>query len=160
MQEGTKKCSRCREQRYCSRECQQRDWKSHKRMCGKPVSPFVEWHVDLSRERVYERFVVSFQLRVEDEYVLAGNLVGEYGEQAGDEPCAPQFQRYLERAKAKKVFPPDWTSDDDRKLMEVAGQHIHFAVEKHDVMEKYGNLEPMVVRLLAEHILGPVGTWV
>ncbi|RHY31725.1 hypothetical protein DYB32_003217, partial [Aphanomyces invadans] len=74
-------------------------------------------------------------------------------------PCAPQFQRYLERAKAKKVFPPDWTSDDDRKLMEVAGQHIHFAVEKHDVMEKYGNLEPMVVRLLAEHILGQVGTW-
>ena len=31
------KCSKCRRVRYCSRECQTLHWKSHKKMCRKPV---------------------------------------------------------------------------------------------------------------------------
>ena len=32
---GTKVCVRCGEARYCSRECQKADWKTHKRNCKK-----------------------------------------------------------------------------------------------------------------------------
>eukprot|EP00949_MAST-11_sp_MAST-11-sp1_P001446 g1446.t1 len=31
--EGTKKCAKCRGVVYCSRDCQKRDWKKHKKVC-------------------------------------------------------------------------------------------------------------------------------
>ena len=33
FKESTKKCSRCRRVSYCSRECQSRDWRQHKKDC-------------------------------------------------------------------------------------------------------------------------------
>lgn len=30
-----KKCAKCSETQYCSRDCQKTDWKSHKKICGK-----------------------------------------------------------------------------------------------------------------------------
>jgi len=30
---AAKKCANCETVRYCSRECQRRDWKEHKRIC-------------------------------------------------------------------------------------------------------------------------------
>ena len=33
LKEGAKKCSRCKVQLYCSKECQQKDWKNHKTVC-------------------------------------------------------------------------------------------------------------------------------
>lgn len=35
FQEATKKCGRCKNVYYCSRECQRKDWKSHKKNCKK-----------------------------------------------------------------------------------------------------------------------------
>ena len=35
---GQKKCSRCEEVYYCSRECQIKDWQNHKPACRRPVS--------------------------------------------------------------------------------------------------------------------------
>ncbi|KAF2136549.1 uncharacterized protein K452DRAFT_128238 [Aplosporella prunicola CBS 121167] len=32
--EGTRKCTGCGRVRYCGRECQKKDWKVHKRLCG------------------------------------------------------------------------------------------------------------------------------
>lgn len=31
------KCSRCKAKRYCSVECQRKDWKEHKKTCGKSI---------------------------------------------------------------------------------------------------------------------------
>lgn len=31
------KCSRCKEKRYCSAECQRKDWKEHKKLCKKTI---------------------------------------------------------------------------------------------------------------------------
>ena len=33
QKESMKKCSRCKLNRYCSRECQKNDWKEHKTIC-------------------------------------------------------------------------------------------------------------------------------
>ena len=33
--EGAKRCSKCKLQYYCSKECQQSDWKNHKAICRK-----------------------------------------------------------------------------------------------------------------------------
>ena len=35
---GTKRCSKCKIQYYCSRECQMKDWKTHKRICTQTTS--------------------------------------------------------------------------------------------------------------------------
>jgi len=35
IQKNMKKCSRCRNTYYCSRECQTKDWKEHKKVCKK-----------------------------------------------------------------------------------------------------------------------------
>ncbi|KAG9408581.1 hypothetical protein AC1031_020437 [Aphanomyces cochlioides] len=172
-QAGTKTCNRCHKARYCSRECQASHWKEHKKFCGKSrhassipgglLSSLLglgKWYEGLSRSRMYERFVTSFQMRVEDEYVFGGNLVGTYDEQSGGNACGPQFVKYYELAQSKGMFPQDWSQQDEASLMAYAGKNIHFAVEKSDVMEKFGNTEPMLVRMIAEEILGPIGKWV
>ncbi|KAK6538194.1 hypothetical protein TWF694_011076 [Orbilia ellipsospora] len=33
-----KRCGRCKEEYYCSKECQKIDWKNHKPVCGKPYT--------------------------------------------------------------------------------------------------------------------------
>ena len=35
--EGTKRCGGCKTVSYCGAECQKKDWKRHKRACGKSV---------------------------------------------------------------------------------------------------------------------------
>ena len=48
---GYKKCSCCRLQRYCSKSCQQADWKRHKcyckRLCALPPDAREDAHVDI-----------------------------------------------------------------------------------------------------------------
>ena len=35
-EDGNLRCSRCKKVNYCSNECQQSDWKKHKKQCKKP----------------------------------------------------------------------------------------------------------------------------
>ena len=37
LQEGSKTCSQCHSEHYCSKECQKTDWKNHKRICKQVV---------------------------------------------------------------------------------------------------------------------------
>jgi len=41
-QDQLKLCSRCRAAKYCSKECQTRDWKAHKAICKKYGQPPVD----------------------------------------------------------------------------------------------------------------------
>lgn len=181
---GTNKCARCKRAFYCSKECQRLDWKArHKKSCGKTETSSIinplemlrnleagksgGWYSGLltdHRKRVYERLYMSFQLRVEDEYTFGGNMVGTYGVQADDgdpETTSQQFRKFYGLFKSKSFLPPDWTDSDNKKLMKAAEKNIHYALEKSDVVEKFGyaSQEHVVLRSMAEQVLGPIGSW-
>ena len=40
-------CSRCNYRRYCSRECQVKDWSKHKEYCSKPEIDTMKGSVDM-----------------------------------------------------------------------------------------------------------------
>lgn len=226
---GAKRCARCNLARYCSKECQTKDWtERHRASCvqvgaktttktkakakpsgsgdevwttmlglnmGAPegistarvsAQAFMEnmaagksggWYAGVPRERVYERLMLSFALRVEDEYSFCGELRGAYraaadGEQlvAGDmnSSVMGEFRRYLALAKEKGILPNDWTPEDERKTLERAAAQdgIRCSYEKSDIVKQYGYAsgEHMVLRSIAEHALGrsvmTPGEWV
>lgn len=178
---GKSKCSVCGIARYCSKECQKADWKPrHKASCGKdrgmalvdPVGMLGAigaggdggWYAQKSRKRVYERLWMSFQFRTEDEYSFGGNLVGLYETAASElsnKNTSKQFQEYVQVFRRKNMLPPDWSVKDDKELLEKAEGHIHFSLEKSDIIERFGysSGEHTVLRSMAESALGPIGNW-
>jgi hypothetical protein len=125
------------------------------------------WYAGVPRERVYERLMLSFALRVEDEYSFCGELRGAYraaaeGEElvAGDmhSSVMDEFRRYLARAKTNGVLPNDWTAEDEKKTLERAAAQdgIRCSYEKSDIVNTYGYAsgEHMVLRSIAEHTVG------
>ena len=127
------------------------------------------WYEGLPRERVYQRLIVSFCLRVEDEYSLEGELYGAYDARAGGEELAygdletsaiSQFRAYVDQARMKGMLPPDFSFEDKIKLEHMAAARggVYDAWEKSDVQAEFGNFEPMILRMMAEKILGcPIG---
>eukprot|EP00955_Chlamydomonas_euryale_P076656 362745-Chlamydomonas_euryale.AAC.8 len=104
-------------------------------------------------------------MRVEDEYVFNGDMVGAYNVACGGGSKATtraEFCRYVGLAKSKGLMPPDWRSSDDRELLKGAEDNIHFAIEKSDIVEKFGysSMEHVVLRSMAKQIIGPFGAWV
>lgn len=125
------------------------------------------WYAGVPRERAYERLMLSFALRVEDEYSFCGELRGAYraaadGEElvAGDmhSSVMNEFRRYLARAETNGVLPNDWTAEDEKKTLERAAAQdgIRCSYEKSDIVNTYGYAsgEHMVLRSIAEHVLG------
>ena len=93
-------------------------------------------------------------MRIEDNYTFAGDACGLY---AGQNPL-PDFRRFLNLAEKRKGVLPLWWSPAKRKECErqaVVGKfsNLNGAVEKHDIVENYGDpLMPMKLRSLAEKI--------
>ena len=111
------------------------------------------WFTGQSEEMVYHRFIDSYRLRVEDDYTQRAEYRGIYDEQ---DPL-PDFKEYLKNAVEKHVMPPWWNKQHEKKIIEMAQKddwhNINFAVEKHDIVEKYGNpFEPMLLRMIAERV--------
>jgi hypothetical protein len=55
-------------------------------------------------------------------------------------------------------MPPDWSEQDEREVLKqaMASGELKYAVEKHDMQEKYGGFGPMVLRMIAELAEGPI----
>ena len=194
LKSGVMHCGACKQARYCSKDCQKADWKCHKLRCGvdRGVATFSgpdamqrmlgtmsgghtgAWHAGLSRTRVIERLIMSWQLHVDDMYCFRGDLIGSYGRQFDsyeddDEDDAQEkdetldeFRDYIKQAKDKGVLPPWWDDAAEKKLMEKAKVDVQFALEKSDVVEKFGysSNEHMLLRSMSAAILGSenVGT--
>ncbi|KAI9096641.1 hypothetical protein DFS34DRAFT_149443 [Phlyctochytrium arcticum] len=122
------------------------------------------WTVGLmpDKSRVYKRFIDSYRLRVEDEYVFARINRGLYTPEGTKDPTIPfnDFKKYIKKAEDKKMFPSWWSSEDTKAMLKMAMSDewadINYAVEKSDVTKHYGylSLEHMNLRGLAETIEG------
>lgn len=104
---------------------------------------------------MYQRFIDSYRLRLDDDYVWGGgNLHGLY---AREEPL-PDFKKYLNKAKQAKVLPSWWQPANDKELIEMAlsddWANINYAVEKSDITEHYGYGEHVILRYIASLICG------
>ena len=156
-------CAICLRTPYCSRECRQADWKSHKKDCIRPTpldatSIYGQLTVSVlhsvPKTDVCRRLIDSFRLRVEDTYTFEGKLTGIYG---GEDPL-PQFVEFLTKCEehAKEMMPPWWGPEAKRDCTAMAsdkngGNYVGHAVEKADIQEKYGDdMMPFKLRVLSE----------
>ncbi len=123
------------------------------------------WHAELTFKRLYERFTMSFQLRVEDELTLSGQPHGRYRAQANGDLegrlTMDEFRAYYQKAKATRLFPRRWRVENGAKLVRRAEDAIHSALRESDVIERFGysSNEHKVLRSIAEQVLGPIGNW-
>ncbi|KAL7918758.1 hypothetical protein ACQKWADRAFT_231453 [Trichoderma austrokoningii] len=194
-----KRCAKCSTTRYCSRECQKADWKSHKKICSKnkesanatsgastsestrlspakgldqPISkPFTRldngtWLHDRPEIDVYRLLIDAYRLRVEDTYVMEGELM-EGSIYAGYTDGLRGFRKFLKTAATVSGLLPPWWNNEKKAACERLGMDesqwsdLRCAVEKHDVIEQYGDsMFPMQLRMLAEAVYkrGPGGS--
>ncbi|CAD6577525.1 MAG: hypothetical protein ASARMPREDX12_008386 [Alectoria sarmentosa] len=179
-----KRCAKCQNQWYCSRDCQKADWKSHKAFCAssqqtnaqnkpqattnfdampkvagdffKGICPDNYLH-RFSEKDAFCQLIDCYRMRVEDDYTFAGDTRGLYNE---DDPL-PDFQEFLDMAEMKNGILPSWWSDGKRRECEERAvdarqwSDLNCAVEKRDIIKHYGDGSmPMKLRLLAEKIYG------
>jgi len=115
----------------------------------------------LSQDKLYERLIDCYRMRVEDEFVWGGNAMGLHAE----EDPVEGFMDFLKLAEEKKGVLPDWWSMDKKQECVNLGSKrngwssLHHTIEKSEVMEHYNdNFMPMNLRILAERIYGkPIG---
>jgi hypothetical protein len=124
------------------------------------------WHEGLSRQRMIQRFVMSWQLRVDDTYLFSKELIGPYeilsitltNTSTVKAKTRALFKEYYETAINKGMFPKDWSTEDVKMLWKVAEKDMHIAITKAVVVDRFGyaSLEHMVLRSMANQVLGPI----
>ena len=113
----------------------------------------------LERHETFRRFIDSYRMRVEDEYVFRGDARGLYG----DMDPMMDFLAYMGKAKMKGGTLPDWWDNDaEVDCVKMAKRKnrpacIYFAVERSDIKEEYSDpMMPMQLRMVAKEIEGKV----
>ncbi len=167
-----KRCGKCHETQYCSRECQKDDWSYHKIVCGKKLEdllkdseesdfddsydPFKDYHPTKPEMEVYTLLIDCFRMRQDDEYAASGDaeMDGIYG---GAPDSYGPFIRFLEQALERKgLLPSWWNKEKSPGLQQLGGwSDLTCAIEESDIIEHYGNpLMPMQLRKLGSVIRG------
>jgi splicing suppressor protein 51 len=176
-------CSKCSTTLYCSQECQKADWNTHKQTCGKtnqstnatarlsppkgldqPISmPFTRlengtWLHDRPEIDVYRLLVDAYRLRVEDTYVMEGDLM-EGSIYAGNTDGLRGFRDFLRKAATVSGLLPPWWNNEKKAACEQLGMDtsqwsdLRCAVQKHNIIEQYGDPQfPIQLRMLAEAV--------
>lgn len=168
-------CAKCRSTQYCNKECQRKDWKMHKLICGEPkdapetptgnsTNPLFDLlggsalH-QLPEKEVYTYLIDSYRMRVEDDYVFTGEI--SYNSLYGGGQPINDFRRFLNMAEKRRGLLPSWWSVAKRRECEKVAVDesgwscLAFAVEKSDIQEHYGNpMMPMQLRVFAEKVYG------
>lgn len=124
LPEPLKRCAKCQTARYCSRDCQNLDWKTHKRTCGQPegdanasqhnpgfhalnkllgVSDDKYLH-NLPEKDVFAQLIDCFRLRCEGEYTFTGDGMGIYGGEIED--AMESFEGFLDMAEERATVLP------------------------------------------------------
>ncbi|KAG0028364.1 hypothetical protein BGZ82_008457 [Podila clonocystis] len=127
------------------------------------LQPFHKLHVkrwlyDRDTDDVYKLLIDTYRLRVEDDYVLEGEVSVDslYG---GGNPLE-DFKDFLKKCHAKKdLLPPWWTKDCDKECLALGTKagwsSLRNAVEKGDIIEHYkDSLMPMQLRMMGEQVYG------
>ncbi|KAH6892426.1 hypothetical protein B0T10DRAFT_294595 [Thelonectria olida] len=143
-----KRCAKCSDTPYCSRECQKKDWKAHKKICGKSAGaqsdtphdrslsppkgldggisqPFTRldnntWLHGRSESDVFRLLLEAYRLRTEDDYNMEGNADAD-GLYGGNPDGLPGFRRFLNAAERRPGLLPDWWNAEKRKACEGLG---------------------------------------
>ena len=132
----------------------------------KPIpNPFARlnqgtWLHDRPETDVYRLLIDAYRFRVEDNYNLEGD-VDEDSLYNGAPDGLRGFQRFLDIAQSRPGLLPPWWDASKRQECERLGmdasqwQDLRCAVEKHDIIEHYGDsMFPMQLRMLAEAVYG------
>ncbi|KAI9729310.1 MAG: hypothetical protein M1834_006981 [Cirrosporium novae-zelandiae] len=142
-----KACAKCHKSLYCSRNCQKKDWKSHKRGCGLQTTtagtnngnvPTKEkarnnkldniaslfgitagdaYLHTLHEKEVYRQLIDAYRLRADDDYSWGK---GEHGIYAEEGPLE-DFQMFLNLAERREGILPEWWSKEKRMECERLG---------------------------------------
>lgn len=174
-----KRCAKCQNMQYCSRECQLADWKSHKKNCTalkaasggqtnfnampKAMGDFFKTLVSdtylhsFSEAYAYQQLIDCYRMRLEDDSNFANDERGIY---AGEDPKV-DFRRFLDLAESRRGLLPKWWTLEKRSACEDKAQDttqwadIGRRVSKGGIIEHYGEGDmPMKLRLLAEKVYG------
>ncbi|KAH7140936.1 putative MYND domain protein [Dactylonectria macrodidyma] len=144
-----KKCAKCSDTPYCSRECQKADWKAHKKICGKMNTqpgrssgskpafsppkglkqgvscPFTRldkntWLHNRPETDVYTLLIDSYRLRVQDDYVMEGGADAD-SIYGGASNGLVGFKRYLKAVESRRGLLPEWWGPDKAQVCQDLG---------------------------------------
>ncbi|OJD12443.1 hypothetical protein AJ78_06958 [Emergomyces pasteurianus Ep9510] len=179
-----KRYAKCQSTFYCCRDCQKKDWKTHKKICARNAAsrmasssgaspkglqvavekPFHRlnaktWIHDRPKEDVYKLLIDTYRLRMEDNYKFEGNadMDSIYG---GAQDGRQGFERFLRLANSRPhLLPPWWEQKSVTECVAVGAMSgwsdLRCAIGKSDVIEHYGNSDmPMQLRMFGEQIYG------
>ncbi|KAI9697600.1 MAG: hypothetical protein M1836_004550 [Candelina mexicana] len=112
-----------------------------------------------SHRETFCRLIDIYRLRVEENFVIAQEMIGKYG-MPNERPPFLEFKRFLKKAAGKRILPYWWNEEKEKECRLLAmtrseGCWIGDSVDEDDISKKYGKVEmPRWMRVYAIKIYG------